>query len=75
MFREHRRSLGSIPSSTPRAKNQAGVGLSLWRTLASKESEIGQRVGEFLIGHGGVWEHPRTCVPLPDCIRALLVSL
>ena len=74
MFREHRRSLGSIPSSTPRAKNQAGVGLSLWRTLASKESEIGQRVGEFLIGHGGVWKHPRAWVPFPDSFGSRIVA-
>jgi len=39
-----------------------------------EESQVGQGVDEFLIGHGGVREHASARMSFPDCTRALLVG-
>ena len=39
-----------------------------------EESQVGQGVDEFLIGHGGIGKHASAGMAVQDCTRALLVG-
>ena len=42
--------------------------------IFSDQREVDQRIGEVLIGHGGVWEHAGPGMALPDGAGAFLIG-